>query len=448
MIEVITTNFQTGLFWHKEYLPVQRNEELNPMVLVNCYENLLKQSILGFGGAFTEAGAYVLSQLDEEKQDVVMASYFSEEGLKYNLGRTHINSCDFALGNYDYTDGVDDITKFSIDRDRMYLIPMIKKAVTKKGGPITLLASPWSPPAYMKSNHQMNDGGYLLRKHYESWARYIVTYLAEYETEGILIDYLTIQNEPQARQTWDSCIYSSQEEQTFIKEALSPMLKKTGYGSVKILIWDHNKESMYDRALEVLEDDEVRECVAGVGFHWYTGEHFDGVRLVHERYPEKELIFTEGCVEFSRYDGANEIAMAEHYAHDMIGNFQAGMNGFIDWNLVLDSEGGPNHKENYCAAPIMCDTKHNRVLHKLMYYYIGHFSRYIKAGARRIETTKYCKDIEVVACKNKDGEVIVVILNLSENKREVAVKLHHDHEPLGCSLTMEPHTIKTLRFSF
>ena len=438
-IKQIITNYNKKQFWEEQN---QEISDVNPMHAICIYPEKTYQKIQGFGGAFTEAGAYNLSLLSEKKQEKIISDYFAKEGLKYNLCRTHINSCDFGLGNYAYLEEETDseLTGFSVARDEKYLIPMIEKAKEEAEGEITLLASPWSPPAFMKTNQEMNNGGSLKKEYYGMWADYIVRYIKEYKERGIEISMLTIQNEPQAVQTWDSCIYSSEEEKIMVRDYLGPALKKNGLEHIKVLIWDHNKEIVYERAKEILEDSEAADYIAGVAFHWYSGDHFESVSLVRETYPEKELYFTEGCVEYSRFADSGETQKAEMYAHDMIGNFNAGMNGYMDWNMLLDAQGGPNHVGNFCAAPIMCDPQKDTFEKRLSYYYIGHFSKYIKRGAKRIAVSKYTDRLDVVGFLNPNGERVLLVLNKSDQDVEFSLREYE----VGGSMIIEAHSFQTI----
>ncbi len=392
------------------------------MQRINIYPESSFQQTLGMGGAFTEASAYVFSQMSEEKQEQLLNYYFGKGGNDYSFCRTHIQSCDFALGNYAYVEDATDteLQTYSIERDRKYILPFLKAAL-KKNGEIELLASPWSPPAFMKTNGEMNHGGKLQKEYYKMWADMMVRYIDEYKKEGITIKRLTVQNEPAAVQTWDSCIYSGVEEAEFASQYLRKALDEANHTDVKISIWDHNKDIIIERANESFSVPEARESIDGIAFHWYSGEHFEALAEVSRQYPEKELIFTEGCVEYSRYVSENQISHAEMYAHEMIGNYNAGMNGFIDWNLILDKQGGPNHVGNYCDAPIMCDIEKDTIDVKLSFYYIGHFSRFIRPGAKRILVSKYSPNIEATAFENEDGSRVLVILNCSENDTEFVI---------------------------
>ncbi|MBQ6889316.1 MAG: glucosylceramidase [Lachnospiraceae bacterium] len=411
------------------------------MQLVKVYPSVSYQEILGMGGAFTEASAYTYSQMSEEKQKELISLYFGENGNNYNFCRTHIQSCDFALGNYAYVeDETDrDLESFSIENDRKYLLPLIKAAMNEKED-IKLLASPWSPPAFMKTNGEMNHGGKLKEDYRGMWADMIARYIDEYEKEGVKISRLTIQNEPAATQTWDSCLFSGTEEAEFAANFLRPALDKAGHTDVKISIWDHNKEKMLDRAEESFRVNNADSAIDGIAFHWYTGDHFEALQETGKQFPNKELIFTEGCVEYSRFAGDNQVAHAEMYAHDIIGNFKAGMNGFIDWNLILDEKGGPNHVGNFCDAPIMCKTKEDLIDVKLSYYYIGHFSRFIQPGAKRILASSFSRHLEAVAFVNPDGEKVLVILNTSDEEMKFTIT----DTVLSGEVSIKGHSIMTL----
>lgn len=304
-----------------------------------------------------------------------------------------------------------------------------------------ILVSPWSPPAYMKTNGEMNHGGKILGKYRKLWADYYVKFLLELRKEGLPVKYLTVQNEPEAVQTWDSCIYTAGEEGRFASEYLSPALKEAGLGDIQIFIWDHNKENMYDRAKGSFDVPGCRDIVSGVAVHWYTGDHFNGIRAVKKAYPEKRVIFTEGCVEYSRFTDSGEVQKAEMYAHDMIGNLKAGTDAFYDWNLLLDAQGGPNHVGNFCASPVMSDGRGGIEKH-LSYYYIGHFSRYVKPGAKQILASCFSEDLEIVAFKNPNNSKAVVLLNRTEKDIQVSLTENED----AVSLKINAHTVCTVIF--
>ncbi|MRN55405.1 glycoside hydrolase family 30 protein [Paenibacillus monticola] len=381
------------------------------------------QKMLGFGGAFTEAAAYTLSRMSTEKRAEVIQRYFHPvDGLGYNMGRVHIHSCDFALGNYTYVQDNDtELASFDISHDYKWVLPLIKDAMEVKGGAFTMLASPWSPPAWMKTNGEMNNGGSLKPEYAGLWARYYAKFIEAYGKEGVPIWAVSVQNEPAAVQVWDSCIYSAEEERDFVKNHLGPVMHEAGLSDVNIVIWDHNRDIMVERASVVLSDPEAAQYVWGTGIHWYGGEEFDKVEKVHDLFPDKHLLFTEGCQEGGVKLG--EWFTGERYGRNMIGDLNAWTEGYLDWNLVLDETGGPNHVGNLCDAPIIADTTTDEIHYNSSYYYIGHFSKYIAAGAVRIGLESGVEGILSTAFRNPDGSIAVVLMNEGEAARTVSLGL-------------------------
>lgn len=409
-----------------------------PSILIDTSKEF--QEFLGFGGAFTEAAAVTLHKMSAENQAEILNAYFNPQtGIGYSLGRTHINSCDFALGNYAYSevDGDVDLQHFSIDHDREHIIPMIQAAQQIAENPLTLFASPWSPPAWMKSTGMMNQGGKLKPEYRDAWARYYCRYIREMEKEGISIWGLTVQNEPEAVQTWDSCIYTGEEERDFVRDYLGPTLAKEGLGHIRLIIWDHNRDHLFERAKVVLDDPQAAQYVWGTGFHWYVGDNFDNVQLVHDVYPDKHLIFTEGCVEYGPHQGVWD--SGERYAHSIINDLNRWTEAWTDWNLLLDETGGPNHVGNFCSAPILADTTTDTIDYQSSFYYIGHFSRFIRPGAKRIICASMRDELEATAFRNPDGTIAIVVMNRSNKAAAFRLKYSGD----AVEVTIPEHAIQT-----
>lgn len=444
-ITVVTTNCTKKEYWKEETVPMQEMQDC--MHVINVCPEVQYQKFRGFGGAFTEASAHVYNLLNEDQKKEFIRAYFGKEGLRYNMGRIHMNSCDFALGNYTYVEENDDtLETFDISHDRKQIIPMIKDAEAEAGKKLTILMSPWSPPAYMKTNQEMNHGGKLKAEYRKLWAEYYVKFIKEYRAEDIDIQYLTVQNEPMAVQTWDSCIYTGREEGEFVKEYLGPAMEQAGLDDVSIFVWDHNKEETYQRMKEVVYDEEVAKYVKGEALHWYTGDHFEAIEMVKKQYPDMEIFFTEGCVEYSRFADSDDIRKAEMYAHDILGNMNAGINASLDWNLLLDEKGGPNHVGNFCMAPIMQSAAEEGFEKQLAYYYIGQFSRYIQEDAVRVGTTRYTDAIEVTGFLNPDNSRVVVVLNKSEQEVSYTLREWDEKEQkyMGIERVILPHSIQTV----
>ncbi|WMJ86382.1 glycoside hydrolase family 30 protein [Anaerocolumna sp. MB42-C2] len=393
------------------------------MNVVNIYPGIEYQTFHGFGGAITEAAGYAYSKLSKANQEKVIDKYFGKDGNRYNMIRTHIDSCDFSLNNYEAMSDPEDVEmkSFTLARDEKYILPLLSAGQEKKGEPFDLMLTPWSPPAFMKTNEDRNHGGKLKAEFMGFWAEYICRYIKEYENKGFSVNRITVQNEPEAVQSWDSCIFTGEEEKVFLRDYLYPALVKNNLSHVKVNIWDHNKERLYERAKATI-DAETDKMVDGIAFHWYTGDHFEAIGITRDAYPGKELLFTEGCVEYSRFS-ASQLQNAQMYAHDIIGNLNAGMTGFLDWNIFLDEKGGPNHVNNFCDAPIMIDTENDTYEEKLSFDYIGHFSRYIEKDAKRIAFTKYTDRLEMTALKNPDGSIVMVALNRTDRELPVSIRI-------------------------
>ena len=407
-----------------EQAPLQRHHAEHHLPSVAVDTTRAFQTIEGFGGAFTEAAAVTWLKLSPERREAVLRDCFDpHHGHGYTLCRVHINSCDFSLGNYAHVEmpGDTELHSFSIERDRQALLPFIKAAQGVAAQPIKLLASPWSPPAWMKSNGQMNHGGKLRPEYAQAWARCYVRFIEEYAKEGVPVWGVSVQNEPAANQRWDSCLYSAEEERDFVRDHLGPELAAAGLGHINIVIWDHNRDLMVERASVVYADAQAAKYVWGTGFHWYGESHFDHVQLVHDAWPDKHLLFTEGCQEGGTHRGSWDLG--ERYAHSMINDLNCWTVGWIDWNLLLDEHGGPNHVGNFCSAPILADTAHDALQHQSSYWYIGHFTRFVKPGAKRMLCAASRLDLEAAAFVNPDDSVAVVVLNRTEASIPFALRI-------------------------
>ena len=379
------------------------------------------QKYLGIGGAITDASSEVFATLNETQQNKLLESLYGKDGIGYNIIRTSIHSSDFGLGSFTYVkEGDADLKTFSIEKDKEKRIPFIKRAIDLIKDDLVFYASPWSPPAFMKSNKNMLQGGKLLPEFRQAWADYYVKFIKAYEEEGIPVWGLTIQNEPMAVQRWESCIYTADEERDFLKNYLGPTLEKEGLGDKKIVVWDHNRDLISERANTIFEDPEASKYAWGIGFHWYetwTGglPKYDNLKNINESFPSKNMLFTEGCQEGFDTERLHFWPNAERYGNSMINDFNSGVVGWTDWNILLDERGGPNHVQNFCFAPIHANTKTGELIYTPTYYYIGHFSKFIKPGALRVSTSTSRTTIESTSFQNENGTIVTVVMNKTDH---------------------------------
>jgi len=405
------------------------------------------QTMVGIGGALTDASAETFYKLPKDKQKEFLTAYYDKtKGIGYTFGRTNIQSCDFSSDSYSYIkDGDAALKTFDISHDKKYRIPFIKEAIAAAGGKLNIFVSPWSPPGFMKTNHDVLHGGKLDKKYDQSWANFYGKFIRAYEKEDIPIWGLSVQNEPMATQTWESCLYTAEEERDFVKNFLGPTLQKQGLSSRKLIVWDHNRDLLYQRASTILEDPAAAKYVWGVGFHWYetwtgAGMNFANVSLVHQAFPDKNLVFTEGCAE--RYDATklNDWSLGEKYGTSMINDFNDGTVAWTDWNVLLDEKGGPNHVGNFCFAPVHADTKSGNLIYTNSYYYIGHFSKFIRPGARRIASAASRDKLLTTAYMNPDGKIAVVVMNKTDEKIDYFLWI----KGKAAKVSSNPHSIETL----
>jgi glucosylceramidase len=407
------------------------------------------QTFMGIGASLTDASAETFYKLTKENQAKFLEAYYSiDKGIGYSLSRTSIHSSDFGSESFTYIEEGDaELKTFNIDRDKEFRLPFIKSAIAAAGGTLKMYVSPWSPPAFMKTNNNMLQGGKLKPEFAGSWAKYYAKFIKAYEKEGVPIWGLTIQNEPMATQRWESCIYTAEEERDFLKNHLGPTLEKEGLGDKKIIVWDHNRDLIYQRASTILNDPEASKYVWGVGFHWYEdwkdGEPmFDNVAKVYEAFPDKNLIFTEGCTE--KYE-LNRIVnedpkLAERYGRSMINDFNNGTVAWTDWNILLDETGGPNHVNNLCFAPVHGDTNTGELTFTNSYYYIGHFSKFIRPGAKRISSATSSNNLIATSFVNEDNTVVIVAMNQGNQPLSYTVTVGSK----TATLEMPAHAIQTL----
>lgn len=429
------------------------------------------QTITGFGGAFTESSAYLLNQLSSEKRNLILKAYFSREGANYSLTRTHMNSCDFSRNNYAYSPvaGDTELEHFSVDEDRDDLIPMIKDAIAISEDGFRLFASPWTAAPWMKDNNSW-VGGKLLPKYYDTWALFFSKYVDAYKAEGIDIWGFTVENEPHGNgENWESMHYSPEEMTHFVQHYLGPKLEADGKGDLVILGYDQNREGLKEWVDVMFKDEASSKYYGGTAVHWYesTYDYFpEELQYAHQKAPDKFLIQTEACIDAEvpvwkddkwywkkeatdwGYDWREaskkylhpKYAPANRYARDIIGCLNNWVDGWVDWNMVLDTKGGPNWANNWCIAPVIVNPQEDEVYFTPLYYIMAHFSKFIRPGAKIIETQHTDEALMVAAAENPDGTIAVVVFN--EGKEQRNFKL--DAGTISQSISISPQAIQTI----
>ena len=396
--------------------------------VINLYPDLTFQEIEGFGGALTDTVGYLYSKMNETDKKQFLEDHFGKDGQHYRFIRMHMDSCDYSLEEYQaVADPIADpeLTTFSIERDRTYMIPLLKDAMAMTVEPFSVLLSPWSPPKQWKT-----------------------------PPEGIPVTMMTLQNETIAATNWDSCVWSAKEQKAFLKDHLYPVFKEAGLtDTVGLYIWDHNKERVVEFAREMI-DDETAGMIEGIAFHWYSGDHFESLDMARTLFPDKKLMGSECCAlhppgktsPFAALSGMNGPSIAEveyedaaAYGHDIIGDLNNGMNRWIDWNLCVDKNGGPRHVSSGFGAPV-CANEDGTYRKLLTYHYIGHFSRFLLPGAKRIGHSRCDDKAELTAAKNPDGSLAVVLLN--RGQADVSCAIRMDGQIIR--ITLPSKTISTI----
>jgi glucosylceramidase len=430
----------------------------NP-VLITLNPDEKFQTITGFGGSFTESSAYLLNKVSATNRKKILVAYFSEEGANCSLTRTHIASCDFSLSNYTYAKVENDmlLENFTIEDDKDDLIPMIleAKSISKEG--FKIIASPWTAPPWMKDNKKY-VGGKLLPEFNDTFALYFSKYLQAYKKEGIGIWGITVINEPHGNgNNWESTLFSPKEMTDFVQNHLGPKLENDGWSDIKILGYDQNRAGIKEWVDVMYKDEKSSKYYDGLAIHWYesTYDYFPNeLQYAHEKSPNKYLIQTEACVDSEiphwnddawywkkeatdwGWDWASEkdkhlhpkYAPVNRYAADIIGCLNNWVDGWVDWNMVLDKQGGPNWFKNWCVAPVIVDPEKDEVYFTPLYYTMAHFSKFMRPGAVKIGCAINHKELMATAVKNPDGTIAVVVFNPTAEKQSLEIKLNNKTE--------------------
>lgn len=482
--KTIGFHFDQGNPWEtEETLPFQLEQDMAEKVewsVLSVYPQWEYQKVEGFGCALTGTSCVLLAQMPPDQRRQVLGAWFGKGGINARYIRLSIDSCDYSP--YEYQAVSDpildpDLTTFSIQEDRKLILPILKEALAMAEKDCEVLLSPWSPPWQWKTPPEThaNDaaaygnqavsgqtekpsrgrGGRLKKEYYASWAKYVTLYIQAYLEEGIPVTMLSIQNEPDAATPWDSCLWSGEEEYTFLKDFLYPSLQQAGLADqIGVFIWDHNKERMAERALQVLKPDTL-PMIMGMAYHWYTGDHFEALSMVHERFPDIILMHSESCplhIPYRHYEpGKKELSIQDRqedykdackYAHDMLGDLNHGMNRWIDWNLIVDRKGGPRHVPGGFGAPLLYedDGSHTETM---MYRYIRLIAQSIPRDSVRLAVSCYTSGVEMAALRCPDGTISLLILNPADALTPLTLRM----DGVICNVSAPAHSISSVQIT-
>jgi glucosylceramidase len=464
-------------------------------VVVSVDPKRTRQTIEGIGGSLTESSAHVLAYLPAPRKDEILDAFFGPKGADFTITRIPVGASDFSpFGHYSYADTPGDtaLEKFTIAPDKQGfvgteqpgydLLPLIKDALARQPA-LKIVASPWTAPAWMKDNNSWHEpgkrGGALKREHYPTFARYMVKYLQAYQAEGVKVWGITPENEPLGNGgQWESMELSATELRDYIGGHLGPALASGGFGDVKILSYDQNRDDNAIRYADaVLGDPVAAAYVWGTALHWYSATsdvRATVIDKIHERHPAKAIMHTEGCIDaigaktnnsakgvFLGWrndawwwnEGATDwgydwappgekprhppYAPVHRYARDLIEGFNHWFTGWIDWNIVLDERGGPNHVSNFAGAPVMVDVAREDVYFTPIYFVMSHFSRYLRPGDRIVEVTTSAPglgpdDFHATAALSQDGtHVTVIAFNKTAKELRYSIQLGAKHAEIG-----------------
>ncbi len=374
----------------------------------------------GLGGAITEATAFNYSRLSPAKKHQLIEAYYDKAGLDYRWGRLSIGSNDFCLEPYTYT-AESDLSDFSIGHDEKWVIPMIKDVTKRKK--IRFVASPWSPPEYMKLGLKAHNYSFLKPWCFDSFAKYIRMWLEAYQKHGVDISYVTVQNEPRARQIWESCIYSFNAQRKLSYKYLASELDKD---NTQILLWDHNKRTLSKTADKLFKGKYVtsygkNEKIVGLCFHWYDGVFPEEVWKVRQNYPDILMLSSEMSCGFSSYDEVTWQNDARLYLRELFADINAGASAFIDWNMLLDFQGGPSYCKNYLKSPVILNKSGDGFILTPIYDALKKFAKLFPVGSKVIRLDYSSKSVVAIARKI-GSHYEVVVANVSNQEQEVTIR--------------------------
>lgn len=431
-VELWLTKADQSVLFEKQKAAINFFSADNDYPIIEIDSSKSFQTMDGFGFSLTDGSGYVIYKLPSERRDSLLRELFStkEDGIGISYLRVSIGGSDLSFKPYTYDDMPNDKTDvdlehFSMDRDyrKNYLIPLLKE-ILEVNPDIKILGSPWSAPAWMKSNNSL-IGGSLEKQYFDAYAQYFVKYIEKMKKEGITIDAVTPQNEPLHDGNNPSMYMSAKDEGEFIKNNLGPAFKKAGLNT-KIQIWDHNANHP-SYPLSILEDPEARKYIDGSAFHLYNGP-IEALSTVHDLYPKKNIYFTE---QYTNRNSSFADELRWHIKNLIVGATRNWSKNVLEWNLATDKDYGPHTDKggcDVCQGGLTIDN--GNIQRNVSYYIIASASKFIRPDAKRI-SSNLPGNLQNVAFKNKDGSKVLIVLNDGEDQEKFNISFR------GKSMTSE-----------
>jgi len=396
------------------------------------------QDLLGIGAAFTDASCYNFNRLTSAQREELFHTLFHPREMGMNVCRTCVGSSDYSRQVYSYDEGDPDpdLKRFSIDYDRRYILPMLLQA-RQVNPDLFLFSSPWSPPGWMKANGSML-GGSMRRYYMSSYAQYFLKFIEGYESEGVPVQAITVQNEVDTDQDgrMPACIWPQEYEADFVGKFLGPLLQKSR-PQTQIWIIDHNY-SLWGRAMDELEMPEVRKYAHSVAWHGYAGEP-EWIQRVQRAHPNVGMHWTEGGPDYTDPNYGTDWA---NWSQTFTGVLRNCCRSITAWNLALDEHGKPNIGPFFCGGLVTIHSETNALSYSGQFWAMAHYSRFLRRGAQRVDSQSPADELDHVAFRNPDESGVLVITNRGA-KRTVQIKM----SDAIATAPLDPNSVNTFTWT-
>ncbi|XP_008201883.2 lysosomal acid glucosylceramidase-like [Nasonia vitripennis] len=425
---------------------------------VRIDSNKLYQNMEGFGGAFTDSACINIKSLSQGTQDNLMNSYFSTNGSNYNFGRVPIGGSDFSTRPYSYdsTIGDTELKDFSLAKeDTEYKIPLMHKA-REINPSLRFLSAAWTAPPWMKNVQSFNGFSYLREEYYQTFADYIVKFLEEYQKYGLEMWSVSTGNEPFTSlviiSRINSMFWSSDTASKWVINNLGPSIEKSKSNNTIILMLDDQRLALPWYMVDVkVRHSEALKYVKGIGVHWYSDAVIPAnvLDLTHDLLPDKFILMTEACIGDRPWDHPKVILGSWKRAEKLVDKIFENINhyvvGWVDWNLALDIQGGPNWVDNYVDAPIIVDAKKDVFYKQPMYYVTTHFSKFVPRNSVRVHSDSKDTNVITTAFKTKDNRIIVLLFNKSNQNKSISII---DDKYGNINVELPEHSVHTIIYKY